>query len=181
MSLWGKTDNANNSTIFAAAQVNKTANSTNRTNLYGNSTVSAFITNQAVGQFGIDTTEQATTTGSAHAGWVLKTIGTGYLDTLTITAGGSSYNNADIITVESSTGGANATATLVTNATGGIISTVITNRGNGFDTINPTVSIANSTGGASGGSSATIVPKMGGRAGRTSYETLVAMSSIVSE
>ena len=179
MSLWGKTDNANNSTIFAAAQVNKTANSTNRTNLYGNSTVGAFISGLAVGQFGIDTTEQATTTGSAHAGWVLKTVGTGYLDTLTITAGGTAYNNADIITVES-TGGVNATATLVTNATGGIINTVITDRGNGFISVNPTLTIANSTGGATSGSDATIVPKVAGRAGRTSYETLVAMSSITS-
>lgn len=179
MAQWGKSDAASNSAIFAAAQLNKTANSTNQTNLYGNSTVGSFVSGAAIGQFGIDTTEQATTAGSAHAGWVLKTTGTGYLQSITISAGGTSYNNSDIITVVS-TGGTNATATLVTNSTGGIISTTITNVGNGFVSKNPTVSIANSTGGASAGSTATLIPTMGGRAGRTSYETLVAMSSITS-
>ena len=77
MPLWGKVDNAANSTIFAAAQVNKAPDSTNRALLYSNTTADAFITNATVGQFGVDTTEVASASGVAHAGWVLRTVGTG--------------------------------------------------------------------------------------------------------
>ena len=77
MPLWGKVDNAANSTIFAAAQVNKAPNSTNRDLLYSNTTADAFITNATVGQFGVDTKEVASANGVAHAGWVLRTVGTG--------------------------------------------------------------------------------------------------------
>lgn len=77
MPLWGKVDNAANSTIFAAAQVNKTPNSTNRDLLYSNTTADAFITNATVGQFGVDTTEVKSANGVTHAGWVLRTVGTG--------------------------------------------------------------------------------------------------------
>jgi hypothetical protein len=77
MPLWGKVDNAANSTIFAAAQVNKTPNTTNRNSLYNNLTADDFITNATVGQFGVDTTEVASAYGVAHAGWVLRTEGTG--------------------------------------------------------------------------------------------------------
>lgn len=77
MPLWGKVDNAANSTIFAAAQVNKTPNTTNRDLLYSNTTADAFITNATIGQFGVDTTEVASANGVTHAGWVLRTVGTG--------------------------------------------------------------------------------------------------------
>lgn len=77
MPLWGKVDNAANSTIFAASQVNKAPNSTNRALLYSNTTADAFITNATVGQFGVDTTEAASALGVTHAGWVLRTEGTG--------------------------------------------------------------------------------------------------------
>ena len=43
-----------------------------------------------------------------------------------------------------------------------------------------TMAVANSTGGASAGSGATLVLTLGGRAGRKSYQTLVAAKSIVS-
>ena len=77
MPLWGKVDNAANSTIFAASQVNKEPSTANRTLLYSNTTADAFITNATVGQFGVDTTEVASANGVAHAGWVLRTVGTG--------------------------------------------------------------------------------------------------------
>ncbi len=77
MPLWGKVDNAANSTIFAAAQVNKAPSTANRDLLYSNTTADAFITNATVGQFGVDTTEVASANGVAHAGWVLRTVGTG--------------------------------------------------------------------------------------------------------
>lgn len=85
MALWGNVDNAANSTIFAAAQVHKTPNSTNRTSLFDNTTTDAFITNQKVGQFGASTDEIEAINSSltdvgehpAHAGWSLRTVGTG--------------------------------------------------------------------------------------------------------
>lgn len=77
MSLWGNVDNAANSTIFAAAQVNKTPNTAIRASLFSNTTADAFITNATVGQFGVDTTETASGTGTTHAGWVLRTVGSG--------------------------------------------------------------------------------------------------------
>ena len=82
MALWGSNDDAANSTIFAAAQVNKTPNSTERTRLFGNTTSDAYITGATIGQFGIDVNEQQQSTQSAterpaHAGWVLRREGSG--------------------------------------------------------------------------------------------------------
>lgn len=178
MAQWGKTDNAANSVLWAASLVNKTANSANRTALYGNTTMGAFVANEVVGQFGVDAVEAANTSSDfkkvAHAGWNLKTTGTGSITRLTIVAGGTSYSNADTIRVTSTgTGSVNATATLTTNSTGGITSVTITNPGSGFTSAAPTVTILTST-----GSAANITAAAGGRAGRTSYETLVAMGSI---
>jgi hypothetical protein len=78
MALWGNVDDAANSTIFAASQVNKTANTTNRALLFSNTTADAFITNATIGQFGFDTTEQQVSSGGpSHSGWVLRTEGSG--------------------------------------------------------------------------------------------------------
>ena len=75
MAQWGNTDDAANSVIWAASQVNKTANTVNQTKLFGNTTLSAFIPNATVGQFGVSAGEvTAARAGSgdraAHAGWV---------------------------------------------------------------------------------------------------------------
>lgn len=101
------------------------------------------------------------------------------------------YNNTDVITV--SNGSINATATVSTNATGGTLTFTITNPGLFSNTAannSAVVTIANSTGGASGGSGATfsanlasstggtVTITLGGRAGRVTYETLVAMGSL---
>lgn len=82
MPSWGNTDDAANSVFYAPAQFNKTANTTNQTALFGNTTADAFVTNAKVGQFGIDTAEtQALRAGGgtkvAHAGWNLRVEGTG--------------------------------------------------------------------------------------------------------
>lgn len=83
MALWGNVDNAANSTIFALAQVNKnTANSTERTNLFNNTTANDYFVGATVGQFAIDTTEQQQSQASSterptHSGWVLRTLGSG--------------------------------------------------------------------------------------------------------
>lgn len=83
MPLWGNVDNAANSVISAAAQVNLTPNTDNQTLLFGNTTADAFVTGATIGQFGFDTAEQEAVSGDsgiagpAHAGWVLRTEGSG--------------------------------------------------------------------------------------------------------
>lgn len=70
MALWGKNDQANNVPKFAGALVNKTPNTANATELYGNTT--------ATGIVAIDASEIAAGGGVvAHTGWVLRTVGTG--------------------------------------------------------------------------------------------------------
>lgn len=77
MPLWRNTDDAANSTIFAAAQVKLTPNTDNQTNLFGNTTADAFITGATVGQFGVSPGEVAANRNIPHAGWVLRTEGSG--------------------------------------------------------------------------------------------------------
>lgn len=87
MAQWGNTDDAANSVLWATAQVNLPANTDNQSTLFDNTTVNVFKNNDvampiAVGQFGVDTTEaQALREGAGtkvtHAGWVLRTAGTG--------------------------------------------------------------------------------------------------------
>lgn len=82
MPLWGATDDAANSDIAVLMQVKLPVNSANQTLLFGNTMMNAFITNEAVGQFGVDVNEMqaASATGTAHpthAGWVLRHEGTG--------------------------------------------------------------------------------------------------------
>lgn len=177
MPQWGGTDNAANSVFWAADQLNVRANTANKTALYGNTTMGAFVGKQVVSQEGLKTSDLPA--GSAHAGWALKKVGTGSIVSITISAGGSGYANTDLINVAvTGTGSVNASATVSTNATGGITSVTITNAGSGFITVNPTVTVTNATGGSTGGSSATLVATAGGRAGRTTYETLVASGTL---
>jgi hypothetical protein len=82
MASWGNTDDAANSVFYAPNQFNKTANTTNQTNLFGNTTADAFVTGAKVGQFGVKPDEmQAARAGAntkmAHAGWNLRVEGTG--------------------------------------------------------------------------------------------------------
>jgi hypothetical protein len=94
---------------------------------------------------------------------------------VSVTAGGTGYANSDLIRVSGGT--VNAAGSITTNATGGISSIVITNPGSGFVNVSAsTVAVTNSTAGASAGSGATFTLNLGGRAGRVSYETIVAGS-----
>lgn len=83
MPLWGNKDNAANSDIAALIQYNRSAaNSTAKTALFENTTANAFITNQIVGQFGVDTNEIRAANANnrshpTHSGWVLRKEGTG--------------------------------------------------------------------------------------------------------
>lgn len=78
MSQWGNVDNAANSVNWAVSQLNKAITSANTTELFGNTTANVYFTNATIGQFGVDTTEQqASEGGPTHAGWVLRTEGSG--------------------------------------------------------------------------------------------------------
>ena len=185
MALWGKNDSAADSTKFAPTQVNRTPDAANRTNLFGNTTTGAWQNNgvamkKAVGQFGVSAAEAANTAGEgkkvAHAGWNLRTRGTGPLTSITIAAAGGSYANSDTFAVAAGTGGTNATGNVVTNATGNVVSYSVSNWGANFNSAAPTVTITTST-----GTGASLTAVAGGRAGRVQYETLVAMGSITGD
>lgn len=197
MSQWGtQANNAANSVIFATTQVNLSVNTANQTKLFNNTTPDAWrngnvAINAAIGQFGVSANVlSATNEGTAgsegkrvsHAGWNLRTQGTGPVTSIAITAGGSGYSNTDkiIITPASANIAAvNATATLVTNATGGVTSVTLTGGGTGFtNNVITQFKVANSSGGNSAGTSATFTFTVGGRAGRVFYECLVAMGSM---
>jgi hypothetical protein len=82
MAQWGNQDQANNSPLWAVSGFKTTANSTTQAAFFGNTTVSAFITNQETGSFGVDTDEQLVARATsaprpAHAGWVSRVEGTG--------------------------------------------------------------------------------------------------------
>lgn len=80
MPLWGSSDNAANSVISAAQQVNLPVSTDNRDALYANTTPNVFVQGVAVGVFGVDATEQQAVQHDprgAHAGWNLRTEGTG--------------------------------------------------------------------------------------------------------
>ena len=81
MPLWGNKDNAANSDIAAVIQYRKGVTSANQSALYKSVTANAFVTNEIVGQFAVDTNEMAAAApGRAkptHSGWVLRKEGTG--------------------------------------------------------------------------------------------------------
>ena len=122
MAQWGNTDDAANSVLWAVSQVKLTANSTNRDNLFGNTTQDAFITGATVGQFGMDTTEVG--------------VSNGVVISATITSPGSGYTANATITVDGS-----ATANSTANATGRIATVTITDGASGYSTP-PAITIA---------------------------------------
>lgn len=77
MALWGNKDNAANSDIAAVIQYRKGVTSANQTALFENVTANAFVTNEIVGQFGVDTKEARVNPSIPHSGWVLRKEGTG--------------------------------------------------------------------------------------------------------
>lgn len=176
MAQWGTVDNAANSVNWAAGLVKTTANTATQTQLFQNTTVGAFITNVATGQFGVSPAETANTAGEgkkvAHAGWNLRTVGTGPLTSVVVDTAGSLYANTDTFVVVAGSGGVNATGNVVTNATGNVVSVSFTSMGSGFVAARPTVNIT-----TAGGTGASLSARAGGRAGRVTYETLVAMGT----
>jgi len=170
MSLWAKSDSSNAAPKHAGvAGVNNASGS----DLFGNTQIAAFNTglNQAVGVFGVDTTEQGVVSNprGAHAGWVVVKQGTGPVATISANSGSYSPDGNIYVTFTGGgTGATQANATVVTDGSKAI--TGITLNSGGSYLSAPTATITNAN--------VSITITMGGRAGRKHTETLVAMGTI---
>jgi hypothetical protein len=169
MTLWAKSDSSNAAPKHAGVAA---TNNANGATLFGSTTIGAFTPRQAVGIFGVDSTEQgvAANPKGAHAGWVVVKQGTGPVATLTANA--SSYSpdgNVFLTFTGGGTGNTSANARIVTNGAKLITGITLTTGGNYLAA--PTI-------GAVPNSNVSITITMGGRAGRKQTETLVAMGSI---
>jgi hypothetical protein len=132
MSQWKNDDSAANSVLWGVAQYNKTANTTNQTNFYNNTTSGAFVSGVSVGQFGVDTAEMAISAGNLAFAYV--------------TSGGSGYSANAVVTLTFANGSTNATAVnafanVSAGVGGSITSLLIEEAGNNY-TVAPAVSIA---------------------------------------
>ena len=96
-------------------------------NMFGNTTMGAFIPNIAVGVFGVDVTE--------------VNVGTGGLATATVTSPGTGYAANAAITLTVTNGGTSGVANAQSNSTGKIIAIKISTAGSGYVTA-PTVAVA---------------------------------------
>jgi hypothetical protein len=187
MTQWGKNDNAANSVLWASAGLNAPADANTRNRLYQNTTVGAFETNEINGQFGLDAAEKVTSGNAAaqHAGWVLKTTGTGGVKTITLVSGGSGINAAGYLSITGGGGsGANASYAIAnsqntlqsysTNPAWNVVTSVtLHNPGTGYTGAANIVYVGANT------TRPVISLTMGDRVGRVQMETLVAMGSIV--
>jgi hypothetical protein len=133
MSSWGNNDNsanapywAVNSTITKAAPslVHSAPTAANVTYLYGNTAPSAYITNETVGLFLVDSTEE-------HAG-------SDNVTDVSIISGGTQY--AETPTVSFSGGGGSGAAASATISAGKVTKIVVTNVGSSYETV-PTVAV----------------------------------------
>lgn len=127
MAQWGNSDAASNASIQWVSQVKKAQTSTERTNLYGNTSAAYFGNKAVAGLFAADTTESRVTSGPIAIAKV-ATPGSGY-----------AANAAVTITVVN--GGSGATVNATANATGRISALNIQVAGSGFKA-NPTIAIA---------------------------------------
>lgn len=115
-----------------------------------------------------------------------------HVTSIAYTGTATGYSNTDVVTVSNAI--INAIATVSTNATGGTLTFTITNPGTVANTTannQLVVTIANSTGGASGGSGATFTANatpssggtlggitVGGQSGRVQYENIAVVRSM---
>lgn len=135
MSQWKNTDDAANSVNYVARTIGagsgKSNIAANNTALYGNTTVDAFISGTAVGQFAVSTAEMANTSGESkrvtHAGWQIRRAGEGPVLSFAVSNNGSNFANGETILVHG--GAVNAVGTVVTNATGYMTSVTVTTAG----------------------------------------------------
>jgi hypothetical protein len=178
MSLWGNLDASNNApkqtdtTGYGGDTPQVTANGQV---YYSNTAINAFIENNAIGIFGVDTSEQTAATAAQgvpqHAGWVLRKVGMGPIASITANAGAVGVNATMTITggngIGATTGSTPGTVVVRVNTANYIIGVDVVNGGLYANT--PSINAM---------SNAVFTITMGGRANRVQTETLVAMGSM---
>jgi hypothetical protein len=178
MSLWSNSDaNTSAPKYDVAAGYGVSANGFT---MYNNTAVSAFITGEAAGIFGVDPAETANTTAEGpyvtHAGWNLRHAGTGPVINITLDTAGANYSTPGFI-VFTGGGGSGANASYTVNSVSNTITTVTLNSGGSGYVTAPTATAANGT----GVNSASFTVTTGGRSNRINYETLVAFGSMTGD
>jgi hypothetical protein len=170
MALWSNTDANTSAPKYTVAS--GLGSDANGFTTFGNTQISAFVTDLAVGTFGVDATEAQVTTGEApfiqHAGWNLRKAGVGPLLTITANTGATSPDGNVFVTFS----GGDANAQVFVNSVSDVIETIVVNEGGEYTTT-PTGTVVNSD--------AVLTITMGGRANRIQYETLVAMGSMTGD
>jgi hypothetical protein len=177
MSLWTMTDLANGAPKFAVAGGLGVA--ANGSVLFDNVQVGAFVTNSAIGIFGVDANETSNLLGTAvesnrgyHAGWVNRKVGTGPVTGITLVTGGLGYSNGFIDFTGAGGQGAGANAAFTVNANGAVVSVTLASGGGDY------ISAPTATANGANNSAAVFTTTVGGRANRIQYETIVAAGSI---
>ena len=175
MALWSNTDANTSAPKYVTNYLNVYQSSANVNLAYGNTTTGAFITGQAVGVFGVDTSEMANTASianrPAHGGWVLREVGMGGV--ATISAGATNKSNAGnafITFTGGGTGNTSANAQISVNAVSNVVTSIVLN--------SPGLYESAPTGTVAGNANVSITITMGGRVGRVTSEVLVAMGSM---
>jgi hypothetical protein len=186
MALWGNLDASNNAPNFSGITGYKSSTSLANSQvdgIWGNTTIGQTRSNVVMGVFGVDSTEANSqfTSGDGryvtHAGWVVRTVGTGPVTSISANAGAVGTNSFVTFTGGSSgaaaglTGNTSANAIIAVNTAGYITSVTLTSGGSYANT-----PVATPTSG-----NAVFTLTMGGRANRVQQETLVAMGSITGD
>jgi len=191
MALWGNLEAANNApkTGGTSGYGGSTPQVTGNTQVYyANTKLGSFITNAAIGVFGLTAAEQAnsspdTASGKpTHAGWVIRKVGMGPILTITANAGAVGANSTLVVRANSgfSNSGSNGVTSIVqanvyviVNSAGYVQNSQIQIVNPGFYANTPVLTPS------SGNAVFTIT--MGGRANRVETETIVAMGSMTGD
>jgi hypothetical protein len=191
MALWGNLEAANNApkTGGTSGYGGSTPQVTSNTQVYyANTKLGSFITNAAIGVFGLTAAEQAnsspdTASGKpTHAGWVIRKVGMGPILTITANSGAVGANGTLVVRANSgfSNTGSNGLTSIVqanvyviVNSAGYVQNSQIQIVNPGFYANTPVLTPA------SGNAVYTIT--MGGRANRVETETIVAMGSMTGD
>lgn len=148
---------------------------------YANTQVGLFKANAAVGVFGVDVSEKSNTQKegprTTHSGWVKRIQGTGPVQSVVVTNGGTGYTPGSGFLTITGGGTANnpANVSYQVNAGGSIANTTVVVGGSNYTNTTPVIA-ANAN--AAFTTTALFTVNLGGRANRVQYETLVASGSI---
>jgi hypothetical protein len=182
MSLWGNLEAANNapkSSAMAGYGGNTPQVTSNAQVYYANTRINAFVSDAAIGVFGVSASEQSNATSTIqgvpqHAGWVVRKVGTGPVVTITANSGAVAVNSFITFSQGNGIAGSGNTAAnaQISVNTAGYITAITINSGGSY--ANTPIATA-----ATGNSSLTVT--VGGRAGRVQTETIVAMGSMTGD